>query len=200
MNNFDINRKPHHIIEKYAEGFLKRRMYTLYYDIERRMDSFNINKYRVPFNLGNNVYGKRAKVYFPALMYCFSIINLLGSLYCGQVGKRSYETEKSFLYMKNFMKQSNAKGNPLYNDDKISLLINGHRHKIAHLAMPQNIMEYDNKVITWKLSGEDYDIKQHMELIDNQNPQAKLIIPSTYNPYELKIDQIDFDQIFIVFD
>lgn len=198
MNGFDINNRNPKDIQKYAEGFLNRRMYALYYDVERCMDSYDINEYSMPFNLGTSVYGKIAKVYFPALMYCFSTINLLGALYCGLAGKQSYDTEKSFLYMKNFMKQKNPKGNPRYHDDKISLLINGYRHKIAHLAMPQTVMKYNNKVITWKLSDEDFDIPQHMELIDNKNNQRKLDIPSTTDPHELIVGQLDFDQTLVI--
>ena len=40
---------------------------------------------------------------YPALIYCFSNIDLLGSLYAGKAGKDANTTQQSKNYMKHFM-------------------------------------------------------------------------------------------------
>ncbi len=76
---------------------------------------------------------------FPAILYCFSIIDLLASLYCGQA--RSGNTSKNAAtYMKDMMH---------YTEDQSHLLQKIFRHKIVHLAGPRTVYKFKGKIITW---------------------------------------------------
>lgn len=112
---------------------------------------------------------------FPALLYCFSIIDLLGATYAGNA--RSHQTsDNAAKYMKKYMK---------YPDDKISLLMKIYRHKIVHLSQPKGAMLYSGQLISW---GHD-----------EMNPTAHLVIDS--NPGDFPIydyGQIHCDGRFIV--
>jgi hypothetical protein len=77
---------------------------------------------------------------FPALMYCFSIVDLLGSLYAGNA--RSGNTTKNAEgYMEKYMN---------YPEDKRGLLQKIYRHKIVHLSQPKFAMLYNKQIIAWK--------------------------------------------------
>jgi len=70
-------------------------------------------------------------------MYCFSIIDLLGSLYAGNA--RSGNTrDNSAIYKENTPK------------DKLRLLQKIYRHKIVHLSQPKFATLYDKQIIAWK--------------------------------------------------
>jgi hypothetical protein len=77
---------------------------------------------------------------FPALMYCFSIIDLLGSLYAGDA-RSGNTTHNSARYMEDYMK---------YPKDKLRLLQKIYRHKIVYLSQPKYAMEYNNQTIGWR--------------------------------------------------
>jgi len=65
----------------------------------------------------------------PALLYCFSTIDLLGSLHTGKfnVGR---DSENARLYMRNLME---------YTDLQIELLQQIYRHKLVHTSMPRSV-------------------------------------------------------------
>jgi hypothetical protein len=77
---------------------------------------------------------------FPALMYCFSIVDLLGSLYAGNA-RSGNTTENALRYIGKYMN---------YSEDKRRLLLRIYRHKIVHLSQPKFAMLYDKQVIAWK--------------------------------------------------
>jgi hypothetical protein len=77
---------------------------------------------------------------FPAILYCFSIIDLLGSLYCGEAHSRSNTSKNAEKYMKDMMN---------YSEDQCQLLQQVFRHKIVHLAGPRAVYEYKGNRITW---------------------------------------------------
>lgn len=65
---------------------------------------------------------------FPALLYCFATIDLLGALYSGNADDNAPTTEQSKRCMKEVM---------LYPEEKTVLLQEIFRHKIVHLAQPR---------------------------------------------------------------
>jgi hypothetical protein len=77
---------------------------------------------------------------FPALTYCFSIVDLLGSLYVGNArsGKTAENAQK---YMEKYLK---------YPNDKVYLLLKMYRHKIVHLSQPKGAILYKKQIIAWK--------------------------------------------------
>jgi len=88
----------------------------------------------------NNV-NPPTNAYIPALLYCFSVIDLLGSIVYGHA--RSKKTsENSIKYMQNYMG---------YNPDDANFIQKMYRHKMVHLAMPKAAMLDKGKIISWKL-------------------------------------------------
>jgi hypothetical protein len=77
---------------------------------------------------------------FPALMYCFSIIDLLGSLMAG-TARGGNTTDNAMRYMEKYLDI------PL---DKVRLLQKIYRHKLVHLSQPKFAMLYDNQILAWK--------------------------------------------------
>jgi hypothetical protein len=77
---------------------------------------------------------------FPALMYCFSIVDLLGSLYAGNA-RSGNTTDNAARYMEKYLK---------YPEDKLRLLLKIYRHKIVHLSQPKFAMLYNKQIIAWK--------------------------------------------------
>src|SRR5215467_15028398 len=77
---------------------------------------------------------------FPALMYCFSIVDLLGSLYAGNA-RSGNTTKNTEIYMEKYMN---------YPEDKRLLLQKIYRHKIVHLSQPKFAMLHNKQIIAWK--------------------------------------------------
>jgi hypothetical protein len=83
--------------------------------------------------------------YSPALLYCFSAIDLMGSLYAGRA-KGGDTSRKAENYMIDFMK---------YSGDNVKKLQMIYRHKLVHLAIPKTVFYYNGRYITWKLHDPD---------------------------------------------
>jgi len=96
---------------------------------------------------------------FPAILYCFSVLDLLGSLYGGHA-RRGSTVENTRIYMQKFMSTSGRK----YEDWQISLLQKIFRHKLVHLSEPKAVFLYDNKIIGWRHDEEDIDGKHHLQI------------------------------------
>ncbi len=77
---------------------------------------------------------------FPAIMYCFSIIDLLGSLYAGNA-RGGKTTDNSAKYMEKYLK---------YPKDKAQFLQRIYRHKIIHLSQPKPAVLYNKQIIAWR--------------------------------------------------
>jgi hypothetical protein len=90
---------------------------------------------------------------FPALLYCFSIVDLLGSLYAGNARSRK-TTKKAAGYMKKYLK---------YPNHKVYLLQKIYRHKIVHLSQPKGAISYNKQIIAWK---HDEDVNARHLTID----------------------------------
>jgi hypothetical protein len=87
---------------------------------------------------------------FPVLMYCFSIVDLLGSLYAGNA-RSGKITENAQKDMEKYLK---------YPIDKVYLLLKMYRHKIVHLSQPKGAILYKNK----SLHGNTMNVIHHGSL------------------------------------
>ena len=96
---------------------------------------------------------------FSAILYCFSIIDLLSALYCGQA--RSGNTaQNAKTYMKQMMH---------YTEDQCILLQQVFRHKLVHLANPNYVYAPDNnKKITWHFRNDSPE--KHLSLESIPSP------------------------------
>ena len=90
---------------------------------------------------------------FPALLYCFSTIDLLGALYAGDATKNA-TTRKSADYMQRFMS---------YSEEQCRLLQSLFRHKIVHLAQPKAVIEDNSRLICWRYWHENHE--HHLKLV-----------------------------------
>jgi len=77
---------------------------------------------------------------FPALLYCFSTIDLLGALCGGDAQSSRGISERSKKYMTEIMR---------YPDKEAELLQKVFRHKIVHLAQPQPVRIIDGERYLW---------------------------------------------------
>jgi hypothetical protein len=78
---------------------------------------------------------------FPALLYCFSTVDLLGALYCGNATKDNPNLSKQPReYMQRFMN---------YTSEQTNLLQSLFRHKLVHLAQPKAVIKKGSKYISW---------------------------------------------------
>lgn len=85
---------------------------------------------------------------FPAILYCFSTIDLLGALVGGRADAYRPTTRQSTYYMKRFMN---------YSDPIPDLLLKIFRHKLVHLSGPKAVLEYTDSQsvghrVTWTYS------------------------------------------------
>lgn len=78
---------------------------------------------------------------FPAILFCFSTINLLGALVTGKAYKGANDEKISIDYMTSFMHYST------YN---ATILIQLFRHKLVHLAQPSPLVRNGQEMITWR--------------------------------------------------
>jgi hypothetical protein len=112
---------------------------------------------------------------FPAILYCFAIIDLLGALYMGNA-LGGDTTRNSKQYMIDFIR---------YPRDKVKLLLQIYRHKIVHLSQPKSTIKYKDKILTW----------QHNE----NDPQKHLSIDPISGDLDVYgIRKVHGDAIFIV--
>ena len=88
---------------------------------------------------------------FPAILYCFSTIDLLGALLGGDA-KSTRRSGKA--YARRFMH---------YSADQCELLWDVFRHKIVHLAQPNPVQEIKNKKTTWRYWHDDS--AHHLKLV-----------------------------------
>lgn len=103
---------------------------------------------------------------FPALLFCFSVIDLLGALSAGNA-RPGRTADQAKDYMHRFMN---------YTTDQADLLQKVFRHKLVHLAEPKPIMESKGRLISWQ---EWHDNREKHLLVESlKEPQ---IMPVTSN-------------------
>ncbi|MGC2575246.1 MAG: hypothetical protein WA364_27385 [Candidatus Nitrosopolaris sp.] len=130
-----------------------------------------------------NIRGKRlGPAPFPALLFCFSVIDRLGALSSGKASKESETTTNSKLYMKTYMKyvDSANKDNPEW---KIKVLLDVYRHKLVHLAGPRPVTFYEGKVMGWRIAHAQR--KNHLKLVPPKDRNYKIM-----DIYDVKIDTV----------
>jgi hypothetical protein len=146
----NIFANPNEMI-KFARDFVKNRIYSLEKDVKYCLrESSSPVKYAP----------------YPALLYCFSTIDLLGYLLKGDI--ESGTTINSKRYMKGFMN---------YTTEQTDLLINIFRHKLVHLAEPKFVYRDTKKRnITWKYYHDDAE--NHLKI---EEVNLTINITSTYS-------------------
>jgi hypothetical protein len=102
---------------------------------------------------------KRRHAYMPALMTCISLLELLSGLYVGKL--KHIELSRIIEYSKKFMDTN------VYTTDRLSVLYEAFRHKIAHVTQPYGVFDtysvgkkhqlrsYPQRRITWKVNATD---------------------------------------------
>lgn len=98
---------------------------------------------------------------FPALLYCFSIIDLLGALVAGHATSGGSNTNAK-AYMKRFM-QTNGKP---YEQWQCDLLQGIYRHKIVHLSEPKAAFLFNGKVLGWRHDERPEVAADHLQIIN----------------------------------
>jgi len=93
---------------------------------------------------------------FPAILLCFATIDLLGALSEGNAVNKP--TKKSKQYMQKYM---------YYTQEQTDLLMGIFRHKIVHLGQPKQIIENNDRKISWRYHHSNPEI--HLKLIKFTN-------------------------------
>jgi len=86
---------------------------------------------------------------FPALLYCFSTIDLLGALYGGNAASPNRISQRSRQYMMDVMGYSLLQAN---------LLQQVFRHKLVHLAQPRPRAQHGGVTYVWGYHHNDRSI------------------------------------------
>lgn len=120
---------------KFARDFVKNRIDSLDKDVRYCLQE--------PRNPSSPAYAP-----FPALLYCFSTIDLLGSLYAGDASRSADTVNNSKKYAQRFMN---------YNEEQSHLMIQIFRHKLVHLAQPNFVYQDKSKSrrVTWSYFHDD---------------------------------------------
>ena len=128
---------------------------------------------------------------FPALLYCFATIDLLGSLYwkCTldnqdqqKLCKTKVEngiTNKSLNYMIDFM---------YYPELEATLIQKVFRHKLVHLAQPRPVANYKNKKYTWHYYHDKRS--RHLEIDVNRDDEMMIFNISIWSLVEDIVDSV----------
>jgi hypothetical protein len=152
----------------HAKAFIKKRMDALEKDVEHCV---------------------KTKPYapFPALIYYFSNIDLLGALFAGradmaapttQRSKKYSSTQQSKKYMIDFMG---------YNEEQSTLLQCIFRYKLVHLAEPLlSVIEYKSRLIAWKYNH--YNTVNHLIFVPANTTNNKIQLTTNWD--------VQFNEIF----
>src|SRR2546427_253265 len=91
---------------------------------------------------------------FPALLYCFATIDLLGALYGGNASWRAPTAKQASDYMLNVMK---------YPALQVELLQQQFRHKLVHLAQPKPHVTHGGNSYYWAYHHSDRTL--HLQVL-----------------------------------
>jgi hypothetical protein len=84
---------------------------------------------------------KKRHAYFPALITCIAFLDFLSGLYAGTLKTHSLKELKD--YVRNFMDPCE------YTEDRLNVLYELFRHKVAHLALPYAVFDTSTKPKTF---------------------------------------------------
>jgi hypothetical protein len=120
---------------------------------------------------------------FPALLYCFATVDLLGALSSGRADKKALTTQQSISYMTNFMN---------YTFENAEIILNLFRHKLVHLAQPDPIIQHNSDSITWRYHHDNRQF--HLKKVQLP-PNTRIPITSVRDilvTHEFNISIMDF--------
>src|SRR5262245_55901841 len=80
---------------------------------------------------------KKRHAYFPALIICIAFLDFLSGLYAGNLKTHSLKELKD--YVRTFMDPYD------YTEDRLNVLYELFRHKVAHLAIPYAVFDTSSK-------------------------------------------------------
>jgi hypothetical protein len=121
---------------------------------------------------------------FPATLYCFSSVDLLGALVSGRAHKNAHTTVQSIQYMTSFMD---------YSTENATILIDLFRHKLVHLAQPSPLIRYGSEVITWR--HHHHNRQFHLKKIPHEQGSETGDVPLDWHiqvTHEFNISIMDF--------
>jgi hypothetical protein len=157
----------------YAEDLLQRKLHHLKNDVE---DCLLVNSSKT----------KNAPAPYPAMLFSFSLIDMLGSLYTGTLHDQQPQhsdnnDERSYVYMKNVMG---------IDPKKASILLQMFRHKLLHFADPKTVLEYQGSRISWSYFHES-NLAKHLQLtrLSNGNNEATTTIQIPLTPTKVQADE-----------
>lgn len=108
-------------LAEFAKDFLEERLASLHKDVEHCLQD--------PY------------APFPALLYCFATIDLLGALMAGNAQRNAPTAQQAKDYITRFMS---------YTDEQARLFQSQFRHKLVHLAQPKAVIRDNGRNIAWK--------------------------------------------------
>ncbi len=107
---------------------------------------------------------------FPAILYCFSTVDLLGALYTGFAENGSSTTNNFKAYALRFMNNTKVR----YNNEQVTLIQEIFRHKIVHLAQPKLVVYSKKRYVHWRY--EYPEINNHLKIERHRRQQIKTIL------------------------
>jgi hypothetical protein len=122
---------------------------------------------------------------FPALLYCFSTIDLLGALYTGYAMEGSKTRGNFKEFVTKFMKNGSSTMREPYTPFQTELLQDIFRHKIVHLAQPKLVVKKDNKLIAWRYEYPNTSGHLALEQISH-----KKVVRHILTPHDMYYDHI----------
>lgn len=115
-----------------------------------------------------------ATAVFPAILYAFATVDLLGALLGGDAKGPKGMTERTKSYMRRFMH---------YSEDHCALLMDLFRHKIVHLAQPSAVTLFKNSRTSWGYRHDD--LQHHLKLVP-LTPPPRVTVASAL---QITVDQ-----------
>lgn len=97
---------------------------------------------------------------FPAILYAFATIDLLGAILGGNAKGPKGMTERAKSYMRRFMH---------YSEDHCVLLMDLFRHKIVHLGQPRAVILFKNSRTSWGYWHDD--VQHHLKIVPLAPPE-----------------------------
>lgn len=105
---------------------------------------------------------------FPALLYCFSTVDLLGAVYTGFAENGPGTTNNFKAYALRFMNNTNIR----YSNEQVTLIQEIFRHKIVHLAQPKLVVYSKKRDIHWRY--EYPEINNHLKIEQHRQEEGRI--------------------------
>jgi hypothetical protein len=97
---------------------------------------------------------------FPILLYSLSVIDFLGALYAGNASNNADYSAQSKDYIVSVMG---------WDDEKAKILRALFRNKLAHLAAPAPVIQFEGKRVSWQLTLSGLN---HFQLYKLDTPES----------------------------